>query len=281
MFKRIILFIFLLSFIFSLAGFALAEEEVITCEGDNISSEIECGKSSVFNLPVSEFTLPIIVVAGLLDGVNPCAIGMMIMLLGYLIIFAKKKDKILKIGLTYIITVFVTYFLIGVLFYNFIDVLVSWDYYKDISRIIRWVLGILLIIAGLINIKDYFWYGKGFSLQIPKKQRFKLTKYVQKATIPAAIVLGAVVTIFELPCSLPLYVGTISLLYENLGRINVISYLLVYNFMFVLPLVVIFVLTLLGKRIAEMKEWQEKRQREMKLVMGIVLFVLGVVLFMI
>lgn len=274
--------IFLLIFfcVFLVSNFALAEGE-IACEDDGIQSEINCGQSSIFNTSLSNFTLPVIIVAGLIDGINPCAIGMMILLLGYMIVFAKEKEKVPKIGAVYIITVFVTYLFIGIIFYKFIGALVSQSYYRDISRIIEYVLGAIIIIAGLINIKDYFWYGKGISLQIPESQRMKLTRFVQKASIPATIVLGIIVTLFELPCSLPLYVGSIGLLYENLGRGHVIAYLLVYNLMFVLPLGVIYVLTLLGKRVADLKEWQEKRQREMKLGMGIVLVLLGALFFLI
>ena len=276
------LFFFLLVFfcLFSVANFSQAEDG-IACEDGGISSEINCGQSSIFNTTLSNFTLPVIIVAGLIDGINPCAIGMMILLIGYLIVFAKKKEQVLKIGGVYIVTVFLTYFLIGIVFYKFISVLVALPYYRDVSRIIEYVLGVIIIIAGLINIKDFFWYGKGISLEIPASQRMKLTKFVQKASVPATLILGVIVTLFELPCSLPLYVGSIGLLYENLGRGQVIAYLAVYNLMFVLPLGVIYVLTLLGKRVADLKEWQESRQREMKLGMGIVLVLLGVLLFLI
>lgn len=273
-------FSFIFFCVLLISNFAFAEGE-IACEDGGINSEINCGQSSIFNTTLSNFTLPVIIVAGLIDGINPCAIGMMILLIGYLIVFAKKKDQVLKIGGVYIITIFLTYFSIGIIFYKFIGALVALPYYHDISKVIRYVLGVLIIAAGIINIKDFFWYGKGFSLQIPQSQRMKLTKFVEKASVPATLLLGIIVTLFELPCSLPLYVGSIGLLYENLGRGNVILYLLVYNLMFVVPLLIIYVLTLLGKRIADLKEWQESRQKEMKLGMGIVLVLLGVLLFLI
>lgn len=277
--KKIILCLLVFLSLFFIAQSVLAQDS--TSCGEGIQGEIDCGKNSIFNTPLAKFTLPVILGAGAIDGINPCAIGMMILLLGYLIIFAKKQDQVWKIGGIYIITVFLTYFSIGLIFYKFISVLVSQSYYHDISRIIRYVLGVLIIVAGLINIKDFFWYGKGFSLEIPQKHRMKLTKFVEKASISAAFVLGIIVTLFELPCSLPLYVGSIGLLYENLGRTKVILYLLIYNLMFVMPLLAIYIMTLFGKRIVELKEWQEKRQREMKLGMGIVLEILGILLFLI
>ena len=58
-------------------------------------------------------SLPMVTVAGLVDGVNPCAIGMMVMLLGYLLVFAKKPERVIKTGLLYVGTVFATYLVVG------------------------------------------------------------------------------------------------------------------------------------------------------------------------
>jgi len=62
-------------------------------------------------------SFPIVTLAGIMDGINPCAIGMLIMLLGYLIVFAKKPERVLKTGVLYIGTIYVTYFILGLLFY--------------------------------------------------------------------------------------------------------------------------------------------------------------------
>lgn len=263
-----------------LATSVFAAQEVTPCKND-LSGEINCGKSSIFNLDSGKYTLPIILSAGAIDGINPCAIGLIILLLGYLIIFAKRPDMVPKLGGVYIATIFVTYFLIGLFFYKFISLLVGLPYYHDISRIIRYVIGGALVVSGLINIKDYFWYGRGISLQVPESKRWKLTRYVQKTTVPATFFLGLMVTLFELPCSLPLYVGSVNILHENLGVLKAVLYLLLYNVMFVMPLLVIFILILFGKRIAELKEWQESKQRVMKLGMGIALEVLALFLFLI
>lgn len=276
--RGIIFLVILISFFITIS--ALAAPAVAPCKND-LAGEINCGKTSIFNLDPQKFTLPIVLIAGAIDGINPCAIGLIILLLGYLIIFAKRSDQVPKLGSVYIITIFATYFLIGLFFYKFISFLVNLPYYHNMARVIRYSIGSALVIAGLVNIKDFFWFGKGLSLQVPEKQRWKLTRYVQKATVPATFFLGLMVTLFELPCSLPLYVGSVNILYENLGTLKAVFYLLLYNFMFVMPLLVIFVLILLGKRIAELKEWQEIRQRQMKLGMGIALEILALFLFLI
>ncbi len=247
-----------------------------------------CDVGEMLHLNAEQLTLPIVIVAGLIDGMNPCAIALIILLLGYLIIFVqssdmdekKKTKEIFKIGGVYIVTVFLTYFLIGIIFYKFIDILVTWSYFGDIALYIKYVLAFLIIIAGIINIKDFWWYGKGLSLEIPKSQRPGLQKYIQKATVLSTIILGILVTIFEMPCSLPLYVGSVDIMHNFLGLTKTILYLLIYNVLFILPLIVIWLLVLGGKRIAELKEWQEAKLKTMKLVMGIVLVIMGVLLIL-
>jgi len=286
LFNRKFVFIFLFA-IFGLlvTNFAIAADQV--CEPAKLVI-FGCDVGQMLNLNAEQLTLSIVVIAGLVDGINPCAIGLIILLLGYLIVFVqpekgddkKKFRQILKIGAVYIATVFVTYLLIGIFFYKFIDVLVTLPYFGEISSYLKYVLAFLIIIAGLINIKDYFWHGKGPSLEIPQSQRMKLTKYIQKATIPSTIVLGVLVTLFELPCSLPLYVGSVDIMHDTLDISKVVLYLFIYNILFVLPLIVIWLLVLGGKRIAELKEWQEAKLKTMKLVMGIVLVLMGVILIL-
>ena len=224
-------------------------------------------------------TLPVMIGAGLIDGVNPCAIGMLILLLGYLIVFAKTPEKMLKTGIIYIVTIFVTYFLIGLIFSRLVYHLIAWKYYWQISEIFLYVVAGLIILAGLINIKDFFWYGKGFSLGVKKEQTPILMKYIQKISIPGTIILGVLVTIFELPCSLPLYVGAVTLISESFS-ISTILYLLVYNLMFVLPLIIVFLFLLFSKRVFELKDWQERSNKWMKLSMGLTQVGIGIVLLL-
>jgi cytochrome c biogenesis protein CcdA len=213
-----------------------------------------------------------VILAGLVDGINPCAIGMILFLLGYLIIFANKPEKVLPIGTIYISTVFLTYFLIGVVFYKFISLHVLVGY----RSIINLILGFLLILAGLINVKDFFWYEQGVTLRIPTKTRPFLQGLVEKTSAPMAVVLGFFVTILETPCSLPLYVGTVSsMINVGLSKLSTLLHLILYNFLFVLPLIVILILIIFGAQMVALKEWEHKSKKYMKLSLGLILLILG------
>jgi len=223
-------------------------------------------------------SFPLITIAGLVDGINPCAIGMMVMLLGYLLVFGQGKKqeierRVLIIGIVYILSVFLTYLLVGLLFYSSIaalhlDVLRSW---------LNPVLGWLLIGAGAIQIKDFFKPEWPIHLRIPTASKEKLMPLIEKTSIPTTIILGILVTLLETPCSLPIYVGTATILAQSgLAIPFIVGYFFYYNFLFVLPLIVVLVLVWRAKKVMQMKEWEHKAEKWMKLAIGIVLAIMGV-----
>lgn len=227
-------------------------------------------------------SLPLITVAGLVDGINPCAIGMMVMLLGYLLVFSqgsgkKIEKRMLAIGAVYIATIFITYISVGLLFYSTIAQLHA-------SAFRAWVntaIGAVLLIAGGIQIKDFFKPEWPIHLRIPTASKSKLLPLIEKATIPGTVLLGFLVTILETPCSLPIYVGTATILAQSgLPLIIVLGYFLYYNFLFVLPLILVLLVIWRARRVVAMKEWEHKAEKWMKLAIGVVLLAMGVYLLL-
>ncbi|MFZ5365882.1 MAG: cytochrome c biogenesis CcdA family protein [Patescibacteria group bacterium] len=217
-------------------------------------------------------SFPLVTVAGLVDGINPCAIGMILLLLGYIIIFARQPEKILRLGGAYILTVYLTYLFIGLLFYRSVQTLNFTPYRILFDRI----LGSVLFLAGVINVKDFFLPGIGISLEIPQSSRPGLLKLVEKVSLPATIILAVLVTLLETPCSLPIYVGTASILnYSGLGLPKVLAYFLYYNFLFILPLLVILFLVWRGREVISLKDWEHKAKRWMKLSIGVLLVLMS------
>ncbi|OGB55864.1 hypothetical protein A2Y26_05200 [candidate division CPR2 bacterium GWD2_39_7] len=238
-------------------------------------------EKSLINLSARYSTAPLILIAGLTDGINPCAIGMLLFLLGYLIIFAERPEKSLGIGVSYIATTYIAYFLLGLVLLNSLYSITGSTGFTLISKLINFLIIGILFGAAVINIKDYFAYGKGLSLQIPKSVRGKLQKVVEMATIPSTIILAFLVTFFESPCSLPVYVGTLKILRETYSSVEALIYLGLYNFMFVLPLIILLIVVLRGEQMVFIKEWEHKNKKKMKLAMGIAqLIIAGWILVM-
>lgn len=230
---------------------------------------IECTRLACYLQGKEQFiSFPMITIAGLVDGINPCAIGMMVMLLGYLLIFAKKPERVIKTGLLYVGTVFLTYLIVGLGLYSFVS---QFDLSGG-AKVLNYLVGGGLLIAGLIQFKDFWGIEKGPHLRIPTASKVKLQALIEKVNYPTVVLLGILVTVLETPCSLPIYVGTATILSQSgMAFPLVMGYFLYYNLLFVLPLLVVLVVMWRGQKLVEMKEWEHKAKRWMHLALSLVL----------
>lgn len=217
----------------------------------------------------------LVTLAGLVDSLNPCAITMIILLLTYLVIFGKKRERVLPTGTIYIMAVFLTYLAIGLFFYKSFRLLNL----SPIRFYFNKILGLLLLLAGVINIKDFFLPKFGPHLEIPGRARPFLKRLTEQVSYPTAGLLGVFVTILETPCSLPIYAGMANILAQSgLPKLLVLTYFLYYNFLFILPLILILLLVWKGRewRIIELQDWQHKGKKWMKLSLGLMLLLMGI-----
>ncbi|MBN3037724.1 MAG: hypothetical protein JW834_04745 [Candidatus Diapherotrites archaeon] len=208
--------------------------------------------------------------AALVDSINPCAMAVLLILLAALLAAGGRK-RALTAGLAFTAALYIAYFLFGLGLFSAIKV-------SGLSYIFYQAVGILAILIGLANIKDFFWYGcGGFVMEIPRCWRPRLKAILEKATTPiGAFLAGFVVCLFELPCTGGPYLFILGLLAEKSTRDAAIPLLLYYNVVFVVPLLVINGLFYFGyKRIEEMQKWKDERIRHLHLVAGLVMLALG------
>lgn len=223
-------------------------------------------------------SLPVLTIAALTNGLNPCGIGLMITFLGYLLVFGEKKnDKkwLVKLGVVYIISVFVTYLLVGLLFYGMAYYIQRWW----LASVFKYIIGLAVILAGLIQLKDVFWIDTPIHLRMPLKGFEKISGLMMKASLPISALVGFLTTIFSTPCMLPLYVGTATVLAKSgLPMPVILGYFTYYNFIFILPLILILVVMTAGKEVVAMKEWEHKTTKWMRLVLAIAMLAVGIVI---
>ena len=220
---------------------------------------------------MSDINLPIIIGASLIDGINPCAFGVLIFLLAYLAKTTKKKSKMLVNGFVYIFAVFFTYLFAGLLLLPIIQSLGSFSVYSYV------VLAVIVVIAGLLEIKDYFWYGKGFSLSIFPSEAERIKKYVSSVSGNplTAFALGVFVALVELPCTGAVYLAVLALMSFTGITVSNILFLVIYNVIFVIPLVVILLLVYRQSSTVKFEKWRQKHKALMRLATGLVLLALG------
>ncbi|MBU2633892.1 MAG: cytochrome c biogenesis protein [Nanoarchaeota archaeon] len=216
-----------------------------------------------------KISLPLVLATGLIDGINPCAFAVLIFLLMFLFEISGSRKRMFKAGMVYILAVYITYFVAG---FGLLSVI----QFSGFSGVIFKIAAILAILFGLVNLKDYFWYGKGFSLKIPELSKGVIEKWTKKANIPAAIVLGFLVSMFELPCTGGVYLAILAMLASSVTKVQAIGYLLIYNLMFILPLIIILVLVLKGMKAEHLENWRKSKRNLMKLLLGLLMLVLGI-----
>lgn len=218
-------------------------------------------------------TLPAVIAAGAIDSINPCAIGVMVFLATYLAAVGSKK-RLLKVGFIYIFTVFITYLLAG------LGLLAFMNSFSAVTYWIHKTAAIILVLAGLINIKELFWYKKGISLAIPAAAKPLIEKYIHKTSVAAAIILGFLVSAFELPCSGQVYLGILSMLATAHLKILGFIWLGIYNMIFVLPLIVILLFIYFDKKSNFFSNLNDNKKKWLRFVMGLAMLALGVLMLL-
>lgn len=211
---------------------------------------------------------------GLIDGINPCTFSVLFFLLTYLLAIGSRK-KAVKVGLVFSLTVFFVYliFMLGIL--NLISIIGA------INKI-KILVAIIALIAGLIMLKDFFYYGRWISLEIPQKAKPVLQKLIKRGTIPSAIVLGILASLVELPCTsgIPLVYTTILAQQKIVGSAALL-YLVAYNLFYIAPLLIIIgLVALVLVRIDAAEAWRIRLRKYMRLLSGLILIFLALAILL-
>jgi len=142
------------------------------------------------------------------------------------------------------------------------------------------VIAILAVIIGLFNLKDFFWYGKWFVMEVPMSWRPKLKAMIKGVTsVPGAFLIGFAVSLFLLPCTSGPYIVILGLLAHTATKSYAIALLAFYNLIFVSPMVLITCAVYFGLTTTEKaEEWRTKRIKTLHLIAGLIILGLGVMM---
>jgi cytochrome c biogenesis protein CcdA len=220
-------------------------------------------------------TLGLVIGSAAIDSINPCAIGVLILMISVMMSGKKSLGRMLLLGGLYILAIFVTYLLAGLGILYFLASIPLF-----VTEYLSIIVGSLVILFGLVEIKDYFWYGRGFSLAIPVVFAKKIHVMAKNISVPGVILTGAFVAGVELPCTGAPYLAIITILSTNF---NFVAFMLLvlYNIIFVLPLIVILLMVAFGVKLNVVKAWKQESRGLMRLAVGLLLVGLGWLLIMI
>lgn len=224
-----------------------------------------------------QITLPTVLVAGAVDGINPCAFTVLLLFITAMTSTLRPapgaspqtgaesvktlRARLLGMGSIYIGAVFLTYLALGV------GLLKSLDFFTRQHVPAR--LGALLaILFGLWMLKDYFLPNLGWRLQAPGRLGSVARQMAQKATLPALITGGFLIGLCTVPCSGAVYLGVLSLLALQPTRLLGYGYLVLYNLVFILPLIVILVAASARPTLNRLAHWNLHHKETVRLVLG-------------
>ncbi|MCK4904673.1 DUF1573 domain-containing protein [bacterium] len=234
-----------------------------------------------------QFGILAIIGAGLMDGINPCAFATIIFFISYLAILKRKGREIIIVGIAFTSALFITYFLIGIGIFEFLNYL---SFLETFTKFIYGIVGVFTLILGILSLLDYFkckrGKAKGMWLQLPDFLKRKIHSTIKEHAglrryVLAAFITGFIVSILELSCTGQVYLPTI--VYAtgiSEYRFVAYTYLLIYNFMFIAPLIVIFILAYWGTTAVRLSDILGGNIALIKLLMSILFFILTVFLIM-
>src|SRR3990167_7858131 len=212
--------------------------------------------------------LPLVLISSLLDSVHPCSFSILLITIAFLFGLQMTREKILQIGGVYIAGIFASYLLVGLGLLKVLHLFNTPHFMGKLGASI-------LIIFGLINLLNRFFPNMPIKLKMPSIVHGPMAKLLEKTSLAAAFGLGALVGICQFPCMGGPYLMVIGLLRDQVTYIAGFGYLLLYNLILIVPLVLVLWFSADKSVVDKMQEWKRDNLPRVRLVAGIAMIILG------
>ncbi|MEW6684928.1 MAG: hypothetical protein AB1393_01820 [Candidatus Edwardsbacteria bacterium] len=223
-----------------------------------------------------------IILAGLLDGLNPCSFTVLVFFISYLTFVGRKRGEILGVGISYTFADFLVYFLIGL---GILSFLLSLKILPLITRILYTAMALLVFVLSFLNFRDYFKAKQGkfseVTLQLSRGTKQRIHRLIRErmgtgGVITGAFVVGLITSVLEFACTGQVYLPTITLVSQlTTYRLTAAGYLLLYNLMFEVPMILVFLVAYFGISSKKIGEVMEKSVPGVKLATAFLFLLLG------
>ncbi len=224
-----------------------------------------------------------IVGAGLVDGINPCAFAVIVFFISFLTVYKYNRREIILVGAAYCFAVFCAYLLLGFGVFKFLYAMRGFSY---VIKGFYMLTAALCLLFFALSVYDFWIYFKtkkadGMLLQLPLGLKTRIHKIMgfflrdkNKSALRltfAALAVGFGVSLVEAVCTGQVYVPTCVLIMQDPAfRARAVFYLVLYNLMFIVPLIAVFVLALLGYESKGFNEFLKKHLGLTKVLLCVV-----------
>ena len=218
-----------------------------------------------------DLSLPTVVLAGVVDGLNPCAIAVLLVFASATLLTVgatmdattgQRRLALFRGGSAYVGGMFVTYLALGLGLMGFASAL------RQDHLGTKLFLGVAILWA-LLALQEAILPELGERLRMPMGIHERARQWVARATLPGLFVAGALIGLCTVPCSGNVYLAVLALLSARADLGEAVAYLVVYNVAFVLPLIAILAAIATPPAMRAMSRWQLHHRPELKLALGL------------
>lgn len=241
------------------------------------------------NAQLDRFSLPIILIGGLLDGINPCAIGTLVFFMSLLAVSGVTGRPLIILGIAYCTATYITYFALG---FGLMHALRLLDSFAIVSTVMNQGMAVMLVCLAALSLLDSYRYrctkkANTVILQLPltiKKLIHRIMRHAlsRRNILLAGLVAGTLVTLLESACTGQLYLPVLLMLARSShgdSAARAWGYLIVYNAAFLVPLVSAFLLVYAGTvNTGGLLAWSRKNVVPAKLLLAGFFLLLAVIL---
>ena len=243
-------------------------------------------KEEILKKHADGITLGALVLAGLVDGINPCVFSTLVFFISVLAVSGVKGGKLVFFGSVYCMACFLTYLLLGLGILRFFKLFSG---YEPMQNIFNWGMFALLLVFAVLSFRDAWSYGRTGSagsvlLQLPESVKNRIHKAIRDGAhfrhlAAGAAATGFLVTLLESVCTGQVYLPALALLAKQYpSSVKWLLYLVLYNVMFIIPLLAIFAASYAGTGLATMINWSKRNVVIGKTAMGIFFLILGILI---
>jgi cytochrome c biogenesis protein CcdA/thiol-disulfide isomerase/thioredoxin len=251
-------------------------EPAILAERQRIASGIPANQINLTPVnsgipPAAPSLSPYMVVfAALVDSMNPCGLSVLVFLLISMAAAGDRK-RILLVGGVYIAAMFLFHLFVGIGLFSAFAL-------SGLSKPFSIIGGVIALVLGIITLADVLRNRETYLLSIPESGKGLLGTYIRKATMPAAFVLGILAGILGFSCTGGIYISILGLMGRDMTVMTGLPWLVLYNVVFVLPLVLVTLFAAYGISPERAERWRTQNKRMVRVVIGIILALLGLLI---
>jgi cytochrome c biogenesis protein CcdA len=226
-----------------------------------------------------------VIAAGLLDGVNPCSLAVLVFFISYLSFVGRKRWEILAVGIAYTLADFLVYFLIGI---GSLSFLMSLSALPVLSRALYWIAVAAGLVLAFYNFRDYLKARRGdfsgMDLHLSTAAKQRIHRVIRErmgagSLITGAFVAGLITSVLEFACTGQVYLPTIAFVAQIAPlRLQAYGYLLLYNLMFEVPMIATFVIAFWGVSSKRIADWAKASVPAVKLATALLFLGMSAVL---